>query len=387
MPLRIAVNLLHSPPELTGTGRYAREMLRALAALPERPRLIGIVSHANRDAFRLEPLPPNLKLVRWGRPWKEVMVRRLEEWLWLEGLVRGLKPDVFWGPTNFLPLMIGRRPCPSVVTIHDMTFFRHPESTGKARGWYWRAWTRRTIKVADKVITVSGAAAREIGEFGGVDAHSIPIVPNGVDDRFFEASASAGAAERLRARHPYLPENFLLFVGTLTHHKNLPKLIEALACMRTRPGCEDAMLVMAGKRGEGYEQLARAIHRSGLEKAVVELGFVEDELLPDLYATARLTVLPSLNEGFGLPIIEAMAAGCPVLTSGKGAMAEVAGDAAALAEVTSVESLADGMAALWTDSAARAEWRRKGLARARQFSWEASARSLHTLFEEVARRT
>jgi glycosyltransferase involved in cell wall biosynthesis len=85
--------------------------------------------------------------------------------------------------------------------------------------------------------------------------------------------------------------------------------------VRTRPGCEDALLVMAGKRGEGYDQVARAIHRSGLEKAVVELGFVEDEFLAALYATARLTVLPSLNEGFGLPIIEAMAAGCHLVAS------------------------------------------------------------------------
>jgi glycosyltransferase involved in cell wall biosynthesis len=268
-----------------------------------------------------------------------------------------------------------------------MTFFRHPESIGKTRGWYWRAWTRRTLKVADKVITVSGAAAREIEEFGGVDAHTIPIVPNGVDDRFFEASESVGARDKLRARHPYLPDHFLLFVGTLTHHKNLPKLIEALAEVRTRPGCEDALLVMAGKRGEGYDQVARAIHRSGLEKAVVELGFVEDEFLPALYATARLTVLPSLNEGFGLPIIEAMAAGCPVVTSGKGAMAEVAGEAAALADVTSVESLADTLAGLWKDSQARAAFRQRGLARARQFTWESSARTLHKLFEEVAKRT
>jgi glycosyltransferase involved in cell wall biosynthesis len=386
MPLRIAINLLHSPPQLTGTGRYAREMVRALAALPERPHLIGIVSPANHDAFRLDPLPSNLKLVRWGRPWKDVMVRRLEEWLWLEGFVRGLKPDVFWGPTNFLPLMAWRRPCPSVVTIHDMTFFRHPESIGKTRGWYWRAWTRRTLKVANKVITVSAAAAREIEEFGGVDAHSIPIVPNGVDDRFFDVSKYSAAAARLRARLPYLPNDFVLFVGTLTHHKNLPKLIEALATMRTRPGCEDALLVMAGKRGEGYDHIARAIHRSGMEKAVMELGFVEDDFLPALYASARLTVLPSLNEGFGLPIIEAMAAGCPVVTSDKGAMAEVSGGAAVLADVTSVESLAATLAELWVHPEICSDYGQRGLARARQFTWEASARTLYTLFEEVAKR-
>lgn len=384
MTLRIVVNLLHSPPQLTGTGRYAREMVRALAALPEQPEIIGIVSPDNAEAFRLDPMPANLRLAKWGRPWRDVMKRRIEEWIWLEEFIRELKPDVFWGPTNFLPLMLFRKPCPSVVTVHDMTFFRHPASIGRLRGAYWRRWTRRTLRVADRIVTVSQAAAGEIAEFGGVDTSRIDVVPNGVDETFFQVAGEEARLEALRREFPFLPRRYILFVGTLTQHKNLPLLICALAHARSQPGCEDAQLVLAGKRGEGYEQIARAIHRNGLEKAVVELGFVKDELLPALYAGARMAVLPSLNEGFGLPIIEAMAAGTPVVTSNTGAMAEVGMDSARLVDVTDEAAIAAGLAELWRDDTSHASLREKGLARARDFTWCNAARQLFRILQEAA---
>jgi glycosyltransferase involved in cell wall biosynthesis len=370
MTLRIVVNLLHSPAQLTGTGRYAREMVRALAALPEQPEIIGIVSTENSEAFRLELMPANLRLVKWGRPWRDVMKRRLEEWIWLEEFIRELKPDVFWGPTNFLPLML--------------TFFRHPDSIGRLRGTYWRRWTRRTLRVADRIVTVSHAAAEEIAEYGGVDISRIDVVPNGVDEGFFRAAGDETRLEALRRELPFLPGNYILFVGTLTQHKNLPRLVGALARLRSMPGCEDAQLVLAGKRGEGYEKIARAIHRNGLEKAVVELGFVQDELLPALYAGARLAVLPSLNEGFGLPIIEAMATGTPVVTSNTGAMAEVGRDCAILVDVNKKSAIAGGLADLWRDDGLHERLRKMGMARARDFTWCNAAQQLFRILQEAA---
>ena len=171
------------------------------------------------------------------------------------------------------------------------------------------------------------------------------MIPLGAAKPYFVGRDKAGSrarAKALRDAFPELPENYLSFIGTLTVHKNVPRLVEAFARARSA-GCEDLHLVLAGKRGTGYERIAEQVRRNGLESCVHELGYVPDELLPALYENARMHVLPSITEGFGLPIVEAMAAGTPVITTGRGAMAEVAGDAAVLVDPEDVQSIADAM--------------------------------------------
>jgi glycosyltransferase involved in cell wall biosynthesis len=385
-PMTLMVNLLHAQETLTGTGYYARHLIEAFARMPGGPQVIGVASAINRAAFRLEGVPrERFRLLTWGRPWKRVGLRRIEEWLFLNGLIRRLRPDVFWCPSNFLPLW---KTGPMAVTIHDMTFFEHPEVLPPVRRWYWHRWTHRTVRVADAIVTDTQASRSAIARWCGVDASGIAIVAPGTAPAFFIGEDAAGRPARrraLRERFPTLPERYVLFLGTLTAHKNVPRLVDAVAHARGR-GCGDMRLVLAGKRGTGYEEIAAAVARHGLADAVVELGYVADDVLPALYENARTQVLPSFTEGFGLPIVEAMACGTPVVTSHSGAMAEVAGDAAELVDPYSVESMGEALARVWRDDVHHADLRGRGLARARLYTWEAAAEQLLEVFERLRQR-
>lgn len=381
-PLHIAVNLLHAQPTLTGTGHYAHQLVDALLRLPESPHVTGIASPHNAASFRL-PGRTNYRLLRWGRPWNSVMARRLEEWAFLNGAIRDLKPSVFFSPSNFLPLW---RTGPMVVTVHDMTFFDFPKTLPRTRCLYWQAWTRRTLRVADAILTATEAARGDIVRHTNLDPDCITIVPHGTGRAFYVGRDDAGRAARaarLRASLPELPERYVFFLGTLAGHKNVPRLIEAVARARTLEGGEGMHLVLAGKPGTDYAAVQETIRRCAGDAFVHELGYVEDALLPALYENARVHVLPSFTEGFGLPIIEAMAAGTPVVTSDRGAMAEVAGNAAELADPYDTEDLAQAIHRLWTDDALRAKRREAGIARAEAFSWDASARKTMEVFRRV----
>ncbi len=368
----ILANLLHAQATLTGTGYYARHVISALGDLADAPEVTGICSPFNREAFAL-PDAPHYRRIVWGRPWNSVMARRVEEWAWLHSYVRDKQPDVFWGPSNFLPPI---KVCRYVVTIHDMTFFEHPEALPPLRRRYWYAWTHRTVAVADRIITDTETSKNAIVQHSRADPARIDVIPLGAAREYFVGRDAEGRACRereLQEAFPHLPEKYLSFIGTLTVHKNVPRLVEAVARAR-RAGCDNLHLVLAGKRGDGYELVAEAIDRHGLNESVHELGYVPDRLLPALYEGARAHILPSLTEGFGLPIVEAMAAGTPVITAGRGAMTEVAGDAAMLMEPEDADSIANAIAQVWTNAETRTELREKGLDRADEFTWRETAR-------------
>ncbi|MDK2970705.1 MAG: hypothetical protein PWP23_460 [Candidatus Sumerlaeota bacterium] len=384
-PLTIMVNLLHAQATLTGTGYYARYMIDALLRHPARPRIIGLASPINRRAFALPDAPPDrFRLLTWGRPWKRVMARRLEEWVFLESAIREMEPDVFWGPSNFLPW---RHVAPMVATIHDMTFFEHPETLPPLRRFYWHRWTHATIRVADAIMTDSEASRRDILRYGKPDPRKLTVVPIGAGAPYFIGRDDAGRASRaqaLRTRFPNLPDKYVLFLGTLTAHKNVPRLVDAVAWAQQH-GAENIHLVLAGKRGHDYEKIAATIQRHGMAKQVHELGYVEDAFLPALYENARLHVLPSFTEGFGLPIVEAMACGTPVVTGDVGAMAEVADNAALLVHPTDTTAMGEAIRLLWKDEALWQRMRTRGILRADAFTWEKAAHQAYDILERTAR--
>ncbi|MCB2155424.1 glycosyltransferase family 4 protein [bacterium] len=381
-PLRIMMNLLHAQRTLTGSGYYSLCLARALLDLPERPQILGVCSPINRESFRIEG-KENYSQIVWGRPWNNVMARRIEEWIYLNDVIRAKKPSLFFGPSNFLPPR--RSGVPNVVTIHDMTFFRHPDFLTPARRIYWHRWTRRTIKVADLILTDSEASRDDIIYFGNADPSRIQVIPIGTDERFFVGADREGHSDRFNAlleRFPNLPQRYVFFLGTLTSHKNVPRLVEAVARARAM-GCDDMHLVLAGKRGTGYDKVAAAIERNSLGSVVHELGYVEDEFMPALYENASTAVLPSFTEGFGLPITESMACGTPVVTSNCSSMAEIAGEAAILVDPWNVEDMSSGLKRFWSDPALRREYRARGLERARLYTWPECARKTYDAFAGI----
>lgn len=268
----------------------------------------------------------------------------------------------------------------SVVTVHDVAMFLLPETFGQRRATYKRAATRRALRTASRVIAVSGTTRDQVVELFGVDPARVSVVHLGVDDRFRSVGADAVREAR---RQIGLPDAYLLYVGRLEPRKNLPTLLRAYGEARRRHGVT-APLVLAGASSWLSDDLPAAASQAGVTEDVRMLGHVPDALLPGLVTGARALVYPSRYEGFGLPVLEAMAAGTPVLASTAPALVEVAGGAALLVDPDDVDGLADGVAAVTDDEDVRAQLVQAGRARAGQFTWHATAFATVDVYEQAA---
>lgn len=259
-----------------------------------------------------------------------------------------------------------------VVTFHDVIALVLPETFPLKYRLVFQVGFSAIRRQADMVIVPSESAREDVVRYLKVDQGRIVIIPYGCEERF----RPVGDPERFEAvRRKYgLPERYVLFVGVLQPRKNVATLLRAFSLLVVEKLGQDLKLVVAGESGWGLTEISKMVGSLGLQDHVVFAGSIEDEDLPDLYRGAHLFVYPSLYEGFGLPILEAMACGIPVITSNISSMPEVAGDAAVLVDPRDPEGLASAMASVLTDEALREKLRQKGIARARGFSWDAVAR-------------
>jgi glycosyltransferase involved in cell wall biosynthesis len=327
-------------PELGGVERWARELAGRLPAL--RPGAYAVVAPRPRLTHRA------------GHAWEQAA---------LPWRAARLRAAALLCPANLAPAAAQN----VVLVLHDAAALRHP-------GWYSRAfaaWQRAILPVlarrARRVITVSEFSRGEITELLGVLPDRVTVVPGGVDPRFSPAADAAAARAALG-----LPERYVLCVASHTARKNLGALVPAARAL----GPEGIEVVVAG----GHRpQFAREAGLDGLWL----LGHVDDSLLPGLYAGAEAFALPSRYEGFGLPVLEAMAAGTPVVASNTGALPEVCGSAARLVEPEG-EAVAAALGALLADARERDRLRAAGLERAGAFSWERTAREVDAVVAEVA---
>ena len=272
--------------------------------------------------------------------------------------------------------------CRSVVTIHDCIHLRFPQYLpGRiayvyAKGSMWSA-TRK----ADRVLTVSEASKRDILHFFDIPADRVEVIYNAIDERFL-GGADHHRMELTRQRYQ-LDHPFVLYVGNIKPHKNIGRLVEAFAIAR-RSGPDDLKLLIIGDELSKYPVLRQSVHRHKLDKHVRFLGFQPQETLAAFYRLARAFVFPSLYEGFGLPPLEAMACGTPVVTSNVSSLPEVAGGAALLVDPLDSEAIADGMVRAVTDDTLRADLIARGLTRAHEFSWKQSVAKIHGISMDVA---
>jgi glycosyltransferase involved in cell wall biosynthesis len=357
----------------TGTEHYTYELLAAIARRDRRTRY---TLYCNQLPAALPPLGPNFALRRipFPRLWTHARLAA-------ELLARA--PDVLFVPAHVLPLGAPlRRSLRTVVTIHDLGYLRFPEAHTPAQRLYLRLSTLWSARAATRLIAVSSATRDDLIGLASVPAEKISVVHHGLSNRFHmveDPTAIKAIQERYDIRPPYF-----LYVGTIQPRKNLVRLIEAFAqandpnlqsaILRLRSGqvC-NLQLVIAGKRGWFSESIERRAAELGISERVRFTGYVADDDLPALLSGALAFVLPSLYEGFGMPILEAMACGAPVLASTTSSLPEVAGDAALLADPQDTTAIADGLARLASDAELRAELRARGLARAATFTWDRCA--------------
>ena len=290
--------------------------------------------------------------------------------------MRRERPDVYHAPHYVLPPAVS---CASVVTIHDCIHLMFPQylpsrmAYAYARSVMWAAARR-----AQSIITVSEASKRDILHFFNVPPEKVVVVPNAIDERFLVPPPDIELA-RVRERYQ-LQHGFVLYAGNIKPHKNLVRLIEAFSQIRQGP-FQELKLLIIGDQISKLPALRRAVHQLKLHKHVRFLGYIPDETLAVLYRSAEVFVFPSLYEGFGLPPLEAMASGTPVVTSNTSSLPEVTGGAAVLVDPYDVGSIVDGVRRVLTDPSLAAELRRKGPLRAREFSWARSVAKTKALYE------
>jgi glycosyltransferase involved in cell wall biosynthesis len=270
------------------------------------------------------------------------------------------------------------RVIPQVVVVHDVLPLHFPNEYPRQQ-YYFRHLVPAVLKRACRIVAVSESTRRDVSTWYGIDLQKVRVVPNGFDAQRYHMGI---ASQEIKAK--YRLRSYLLFVGNLLPHKNLSTLLQAFGYIAGRMAHQ---LVIAGQKdARYYPALAVQTQALGLQDRVLFLDYVAAEDLPGLYAGADACILPSLSEGFGLPILEAMACGTPVVASRTGAIAEVAGTAALLFDPHDAHDMAQTIAAVLGHTEMQEVMRRNGLARAAQFSWGRSATAILEIIKEAAKR-
>jgi glycosyltransferase involved in cell wall biosynthesis len=361
--VHVGLNLIYLVPgETGGTETYARELVAALVAHHPQVRLTAFINRESAaDAH--SPWPGLIPTVT-----VPVNARKRSEWVrgeqqLLPGLAARAGADIIHSLANTTPL---RGPQRRVVTIQDVIFKIYPEAHTRARALAMRLLVPLGARRAHRIIASSGSTRDDLVEHFGVRPSKIDVVPLGLGARTVEPTAEGD----LRTRLELSSRTVALTVSAKRPHKNLLRLLDGLALI---PAERRPLLILPGYPTEHEAELRARASQLGLEGDTRFLGWVADEDMEGLYALAACFVFPSLYEGFGLPVLEAMARGVPVATSDRGSLAEVAGDAALLFDPEDPRSIAAALERLLGDGAERARLRRLGVAQAARFTWEATA--------------
>src|SRR5688500_12973439 len=355
-----------------GIGTYIRNILTELSRLDRTNEYVVLCRPDDLDSG--DVLGRNFRMVPETAPTYSLSEQfRIPLALWREGVT------LFHAPHYVLPPLVR---CPSVVTIHDCIHLMFPQYLpSRLALTYARGSITLASRRATRVLTVSESSKRDILRFVDVPAGKIDVIYNAYDERF---GVEPREEDVIRVRERYqLHDEFVLYAGNVKPHKNLERLIQAFYLVRKR-GLDRLKLVLIGDEISRYAALRRAVHQHQLHKYVRFLGYMPESTLAVMYRLAGVFVFPSLYEGFGLPPLEAMASGTPVVTSNVSSLPEVAGDAAVLVDPYDPQAIADGIYRVRSDTGFQSDLRNRGLARARQFSWETSVRRVWDIYHEVA---
>ena len=366
---RIAIDYTAAVRQGGGIGRYTRGLVHALTATPLRDEYVLLVAGRGNDpeldspCFHIRNLPideryTNIIWHRAGLPFPKVE--------WFTGPI-----DIFHSPNFVLPPVARAS---TVLTIHDLSFIRVPQCAEPSLREYLARVVPKAVTRADRVLADSHNTKKDIIELLEVSPDKVDVVPAGVDDRF-RPVADSNSLETVRRKYHLGKGPFILSLGTLEPRKNFTGVMEGYALLKHEQKLPHR-LVIAGGKGWLCEGIFETVRRLQLEDEITFAGFIEDKDLPALYSLADLFAFPTLYEGFGLPVLEAMACGTPVVTADNSCMPELVGDAAILIDARDTEGLAEAMGQVISDQELRDSLIEQGLARARLFTWPQAAQKL-----------
>ena len=371
--MRIAFDGTALRPGRTGVGYYTEHLLHQLARRALHDELIVV---SNRSIDTTSPLPARVRIA--------TPPRRVPRLVWMQTLavsaLRQVDADVVHFTNGMLPVV---SPVPTVVTIHDMSLRRYPRHHPPRRVLLNRPLVDLAARRADAIIAPSDSARRDIVGFYNLDPSRVHVVYEAAAPSFRRVTDPV-ELERVRRRYQ-LDDRIILYVGTIEPRKNLPKLIEAFAARRTA-GELDHQLVCVGPYGWLSRGIEEQIARTNVAHAINFTGYVPFEDLPAIYSLAEMFVYPSMYEGFGLPVVEAMACGAPVITSGTGALAEIGGEAIEPVDRVDADTLGCALVALARSRERRQELSAAGLERAAAFSWDRAAGESLEIYRRTAGR-
>jgi glycosyltransferase involved in cell wall biosynthesis len=376
--MRIGIDYTAAARQGAGIGRFTREIIRHAMLLDDQNEYRLMV--AGREPIPPSRLPPSERAHRLVQvPVSERNLVRLWHRLRVPlpvELVLG-RLDVFHSPDFVLPPVAGAA---TVLTVHDLSFFRVPECADPRLRWYLAQVVPRSVRRADLILADSHSTGCDLTELLGVPEERVRVIHGGVDPRFAPGQDEE-TSQRIRDTYAQ-GRPFILAVGTLEPRKNYPTLIRAYAAARREAHLPHA-LVIVGRKGWVYEGIFEAVDELGLRQDVLFPGYFPDEELPALYRAADLLAMPSFYEGFGLPVLEAMACGTPVVVGDVSSLPEVAGDAAMRIDPHDVDALKAALLSLVLDGNLRAKLIEAGFAQARKFTWERAARALLDAYASV----
>jgi len=381
--LRIGINLLALYPMVSGGMEfYIRNLLDALFKIDRSNQYVLFTNQDNHCTFA--DGQPNVQWVLCGigaRPqWKRIAWEQLI----LPLFAKKYSLDLLHSPTYTWPVSSG---VPGVVTIHDMLYRVHPELIPRTKVTFWRVFVPWSARRCHKILTSSESSKRDIVRYLGVPSEKVTVTPLALDRRLDtgkqpSADEIEGVCAKYTIRRPYL-----LDVGGVGRHKNPVSLVKALAILRGRTATKELTLVITGNDYGSAGEIRSCAYSSGLEEAVCLPGYVAREDLPALYAGAFAYVTPSMFEGFGLTVLEAMAFCTPVVVSDRASLSEVAGDAALTVDPGRPDLIADAIYRIAMDPVLRQDLINRGQRRVEEFSWERTARLTLEAYREASEKS
>jgi len=363
----------------SGVAQYVFALVKALLPYSKEHQFTLFVLEEDLPLFAFVDL--KMKIVRVAERYRSPVNNILWHQTTLPALARDHRLDVVHIPSY--RRMLWRKPCALVTTIHDLAPFHVPGKYDRARMFYGKVVAKRLAKRQDEIVAVSGHTARDIATFFNISTDRITTIYNGVDhSRFYPASRET--AKLVIGRRHDLTRPFFLYVARLEHPaKNHVRLIDAFSRFKAESN-SDWQLVFGGSDWHGADMIRAAIQQSPYAHDIRCTGFIADNDLPVWYRAAEVFVYPSLFEGFGLPPVEAMACGCPVICSPRGALGEIVGDAAALVDPEDVLSIQRHLSRFAGDAGLRERYRLAGTERAKLFDWTLTAAAMLRIYARAA---